>query len=513
MLESLDEPAGASRTAAMLARGKTQCRRGARWVSRVGANAWTTLRMTAYPYVLARLLSPVFSVSFLQRCNEAKLPSRLSPIMRGMRWWHVAAAALGVLLLIAALSSVRGDAPEVVADASSDAKQPTSDNEASRSASQRAADAETDKAPPGPGAAAPQERASSSNACLPFGAYPSLPFGERLHDALKAQQRPGICDLFGHAEEAVLGWFSHAPGTAAVALDGVPGLRELVLATAEGRSDAPVASLWFYAGKLVAIRLQQHRDATRLDFDDVLAMLETEPEKQQSFTHGAGMQFDDRSMRVRYHFVAGRSLLVFSDRDAMRALDEVVQRREQALVKVSEGERQLQNRRLDAARSSFRAAAQTAPSLGLPWLRLCEVSAQKEDFDAVQQAALEAEKISEDARVKAEAHAFIAMFRLWQGDVAQALDAWETASRLHPGAPRYSEAIDELRSGAFSAERVALTVARMSCMKQRGSTERGVLIRGNFKDTETYFAALRQVRTAEDFTQLEARFRKSECGP
>jgi tetratricopeptide (TPR) repeat protein len=290
-------------------------------------------------------------------------------------------------------------------------------------------------------------------------------------------------------------------------------LRELVLATAEGRSDAPVASLWFYAGKLVAIRLQQHRDATRLDFDDVLAMLETEPEKQQSFTHGAGMQFDDRSMRVRYHFVAGRSLLVFSDRDAMRALDEVVQRREQALVKVSEGERQLQNRRLDAARSSFREAAQTAPSLGLPWLRLCEVSAQKEDFDAVQQAALEAEKISEDARVKAEAHAFIAMFRLWQGDVAQALDAWETASRLHPGAPRYSEAIDELRSGAFSAERVALTVARMSCMKQRGSTERGVLIRGNFKDTETYFAALRQVRTAEDFTQLEARFRKSECGP
>jgi len=136
-----------------------------------------------------------------------------------------------------------------------------------------------------------------------------------------------------------------------------------------------------------------------------------------------------------------------------------------------------------------------------------------EAFERAAEIASEILETSREGTTRARARWVAAVAALASGDRDAALEHLRAAAGDDPAAAGARESARELETGSYRAERVALTAARMSCRGKKGdeSTVGGILARGNFPDTATYFRALREAKADAAYDAHFEGFVRSEC--
>jgi tetratricopeptide (TPR) repeat protein len=417
---------------------------------------------------------------------------------------HAAAAGLGVVvvlvvILVAALGGGKKKAPETA---------PTVAPKAAAAAPEKVV------APARGGA-----RPAASTACRALGEYPEFPWKDRVGAIAKAASKPGVCGVFGMSPQAVAAALNDLPQVAQSGYDLVAG-GGLLEAFPGGKLDrrAPSAELLFVGDGLFEIRLN-YLD-TEKDALDEKAMKKALGDPLESVTDELGhkvVRFKDGDViveRVEKKWYGRTHLtLVLASALARQALAAERENGTKAEAKFEEGEAGFAARAYDKAVAAYEAAEKLVPSYGLAYAREGLVLVRTERFEEGAKVADKALAASRESRVRAQAEGLKAVAALRVGDKAAALARFKDAAGLDPAEALFAMSATELETGKYAVERVAVTAARMSCMDKKKNewSAEGLLARGNFADTKSYFAALVEAKKNPRYKSLYKIYTKTEC--
>jgi tetratricopeptide (TPR) repeat protein len=355
--------------------------------------------------------------------------------------------------------------------------------------------------------------------CRKWAEYPQLPWREHLEAASKAVGADGPCGLFGASASQVAGALEALPRVGPSGYDLIPGGELLeVFPTGKAERRGPSIELLFVGGKLFEIRLSYREtislDVSAGDFGDLLG---TKPEKTKDFLDRKVQRLADNDVAIEFveEEWYGRKLkTVVLASVAMRgALESGRANREAAEKDLVAGDAALAKWDVNGALARFQAASDKVPTYGYAYARQGLALTRLEKFDEVEKVARKALEASGENRARAEAFGLLAVAALFRGDVAKAIASFESAAAADPANAFFTMSANELKTGAYTVDRVARTAARMECRGDKGlkATEQGLLARGNFPSLEKYFEAIRKASSDPAFAKAKKEFAKREC--
>ncbi|MDD5310045.1 MAG: tetratricopeptide repeat protein [Deltaproteobacteria bacterium] len=421
---------------------------------------------------------------------------------------HAAAAGLGVavILVVVLVAALGGEtqAPPVATTA-------------------RVASVKTVTTPSAPVKAATPApngvKPAATDACRPLSGYPEFPWKDRVATLVAAASKPGVCGVFGMSPRAVAAALKDLPQIAPNGYDLVAG-GGLMEAFPGGKPDrrAPSAEFLFVGNGLYEIRLNYLDTGKGALNEEEMKKILGEP--AESLTDELGrkvVRFKDGDVvveRVEKKWYGRTHLsLVLASASARRSLAAERAGSVKAEAKLEEGETEFAARRYDKALAAYREAEKLVPSYGLAYVREGLVLVRTERFEEGAKAGDKALGASRENRVRAQAEGLKAVAALRAGDKATALERFKSAASLDPAEALFPMSAGELETGKYAVERVAVTAARMSCMdtKKNEWTADGLLARGNFVDTKSYFAALVEAKKSPKYKSLYKLYAKIEC--
>lgn len=461
---------------------------------------------------------------------EAKgWPAGLVKILGKVRFAHLIGAGvvlIGLIVLIVAIAAGGSDEPEVVAAAPPAAAAPAGKPAAPDQAVPASPKTGKPAAPSAPTAPAPTPAAEQPAAAVPaagtscraLGEYPTFPWKDRLAGVLGKLGAAGICGLLGSGASQVAAAFEGTPMVGPGGYDLIAGGGLLDLFPG-GKADrrAPSIELLFVGDKLFEVRLK-YRDTVGKDLEEkALAAVFEEGEKLKDHLGRKVTRHLDGDVVIELleEKWYGRTLrtLVFASQPIRAALESGRAAREAAEVALNDGDALLAKRKFDEAGAKYRDAEKLVPSFGLAFVKQTLLLIHEEKFDDVPAMAGKVLAVSREPSVRAQAHGMLGVAALFGGDKARAIAEYQAAAVDDPAQSLFSMSVAELETGKYDTARVALTAARMECLKRKKSsyTFEGLRARGNFPSMKDYFDVMRVAKKDPKFDQLQKQWVKMEC--
>ncbi|MFO8070236.1 MAG: tetratricopeptide repeat protein [Polyangia bacterium] len=358
---------------------------------------------------------------------------------------------------------------------------------------------------------------SAGQDCRALADYPSFPWKGWLSSL--GAGKDGVCTLFGRSAEEISAELGEHPTVGPSGIDLIPGGRLLeVFPEGETGRRQPAARLLFAGGKLFEIRLE-YRDALagKVDGDELEELLDEPLEKTTDTLGRDVVRYGDGDMLVER--VAekwyGRTLesLVFASKQLRESLGEDLERREKALATLAEGDAALARKKHEEALEKYGEVAEKTPSLGRAHVKRATALVRLERFEEVPGAARKALEVSRDQSARADARGLLGVAALHAGEEDRALSHYKAAAKEDPANDLFPLSVKELENHEYQTDRVALTAARMECLKKKKieASHEGLLARGNFPSLGVYFDALEKARRDGRWKSLFKSYVRMEC--
>jgi tetratricopeptide (TPR) repeat protein len=368
-------------------------------------------------------------------------------------------------------------------------------------------------------AAPPRQIPESGKSCTPWSKYPQLPWREHLEAASAAVGASGPCGLFGASPSQMAAALKALPEVGPCGFDFVAqgGMLE-VFPTGKPDRRGPVMELNFVADRLFEIRLS-YRESIPLETDakEIGALFGAKPEKSKDFMGRKVQTVTDGDVVIEFveEDWYGRKLktVVFASAAVRAGLAAERSRRESAEKEMAAGDAALAKWDIEGALARYTAAADFVAAYGYAYVKQGVALTRLERFDEVEKVARKALEMSGDYRAHAEAFGLLAVVALYRGDVAKAIENFDSAAKTDVANGFFAASAQELKTDTYSVERVARTAARMECRGDKGlkATEKGLLARGNFPSLEKYFAVLNKAKVDPSFAKSKKEFAHWEC--
>ncbi len=458
--------------------------------------------------------------------EERGLPSWLVKVAGKIRMAHAIGAGavlVGLIATIIALAASGEEEPAEVAAAEGESGEAEPDEKPEGG----------DEAEPGeePGGASKKEeraapaREDEQEAALPAAGencraladYPSFPWKGWLSDL--GAGKGGICALFGLSVDEISARLGEHPTVGPSGIDLIPGGRLLeVFPEGETGRRQPAVRLRFAGGKLFEIRLE-YRDALagQVEGDDLEELLDepleetTDPLGRDVARYRDGDMLVERVTEKWY----GRTLesLVFASNQLRESLGDDLDKRNKALATIAEGDAALARKKYEEALEKYGQVAEKTPSLGLSHMKRATALIRLERFEEVLAAARKALEVSRDQSARADARGLLGVAALHAGEEDRALAHYEAAAKEDPANDLFPISVEELETHEYQTDRVALTAARMECLKKKKieASHEGLLARGNFPSLGVYFDALEKARRDGRWKSLFKSYVRMEC--
>jgi tetratricopeptide (TPR) repeat protein len=477
---------------------------------------------------LSFLLKYILADEFLDNAEAKGWPAVLVKVLGKLRWVHavgVGVLLVGLIIMIVALAA-SDDEPEPAGGPPAVADQPQAVPSAPGGKPGKPAAGAAGKQPQAAGtggktvaADAPDKPVpEAGKSCRGIDEYPSFPWKTRLTEAVSKAGAKGVCGLFGSAPSTLADAFA---GKAQVGPSGYDlikggGLLE-VFPVGKPNRRGPSMEFLFVGDKLFEIRFSYWDTAKKLDtksFGDLFEKPEEQPTDHlgRKITRLTDGEVILELLEEKWY---GRKLrtLVFASATIRSALEGDRAAREKAEKLVAEGDSLFGQRKYEDAIAKFDAASAALPRLGRALAKKALVLTRTEDFEQVEATAKKVLETSREQRVRAEAFGLIALAALFGGDKDKAITQFKAASAADPANALFAISHGELESGKYEMDRVALTAARMECLRKKKTTAtyNGLLARGNFPSSEAYFKVLRRAKKSPKFEKRKRDYMKYEC--
>jgi tetratricopeptide (TPR) repeat protein len=463
----------------------------------------------------------------LQVINKVKLSRKTADHLQKATRLHLLGVVLGLILLLFLITVIGGSDEKTKTEAAA-AAATDGDNSGSNSTSDTK---ESDdnlhksdqlnknaaKTATGLNSVNVTGKEESTIKCHSFGAYPGFLWSDLIHNLLIQLGKSAICDLFGEKSSDIKDAFAGSTIFFNTGFDGLKNATSLeVYPLAALDRDAQKIIFVFINDKLVKIILdfKSNKDASfnKKELDEILEV--------ESHTVRDIMGFKDTSIIDKdliIHFKEGRLMgktlkkLIFADKTMMESFKSEFTAYKNAKEALFTADTLFRAKRFKDADMAYRKAAALYDYFGAPYIGRARCALKREDFESAATFAKSAIEKSTDRVIHAKGHKIIAIFKLLKHDRQGALQHLVKAASADPATVYLSTLVKELKTGHYSTYRVALTAARMTCLNRIGASPEGVLARGNFVDSDSFFEALKIAKRDVKFNSFQKQHIRVEC--
>lgn len=334
---------------------------------------------------------------------------------------------------------------------------------------------------------------------------------------LSQQGKSGICELFGLSRNGFKSTFDGFSINGSGGLDGLDNSQILqVFFKGDPLRKSPKMELIFYDNKLFRIVLD-YKTLAKTDFNEKILedLLELAADKNKDHMGRNVTALEDGELLVKFvedtRNKKTSRMLIFSSKSITAGLRKELNNLKTAEKILFAGNKLFTAKNYRGAMKKFRDAGHKCPYYGIAFINLAKTAIRIEDFKGVSENASQALERSRDTRIQADARGLRALAALYNGDKSTALNQYKKAHLLDRENSYFAEAIQEIKTGTYQTARVAQTAARMSCLGKLKATSKGILARGNYLNTEVFFAALRTAKKDSKFNKLQKQFTQTEC--
>ncbi len=488
----------------------------------------------------AGLMRPLFSETTLRSFEMKGLPDGLLGLFEALRLVHALAAAAVIVIIVGVVVALSGEdaaeTPAEIAGADQEGKEkPEAPPKAKESEEKPEVAKEKQPAEDTAAKEAPKEKEAATappvpdlpGKCKPFSSFPKFPWSTHIDSLLDAAGKSGVCELFGTAPKAVASALKDSPQYGPTGYDLLPGAQLFEIfpvGTAERR--APTMEFVFIGEKLFEIRLNYGHFAGDGLKNTLFEAALGKPSESGTDLQGRKFKryFNDdlvveqKEKKDRYRRVFRE--VVFYSKAIHESLREKDQLRREAQAAFAKAMDAFNQRKSDKALKRFEKARGFIPEYGAAHVLAGITYVRQEMFEQADALAAKALQVSRDHRAHAEAKGLRAVAALYNKKKNDAIALFRSANELDPTNGEFGNAVSELDTGKYQPARVAKTAARMSCRKKKrrrlgkkdpGWTTEGILARGNFPSTKTYFKALRKAKRKREFKREFKRWKDWEC--
>jgi len=367
--------------------------------------------------------------------------------------------------------------------------------------------------------AAPRQIPEAGKSCAAWSKYPEFPWREHLEAASGKVAANGPCGLFGASVAQIAAALEKLPKVGPCGFDFIKegGLLELF---PTGKTDrrSPNMELLFVADKLFEIRLN-YRESVPLEIEakDLSEVFGAKPAKSKDWAGRKIQTVADGDVVIELieEEWYGRTLktMVFASAAVRQSLEREKSQRASAEKEIANGDAALAKWDIEKALSHYVSASDYVPAFGYAYVKQGVALTRLERFDEVEKVARKALERSGEFRAHAEAFGLLAVVALFRGDVAKAIENFDSAAKTDIANGFFASSAEELKKGVYAVDRVARTAARMECRGDKGlkASEKGLLARGNFPSLEKYFEVLKAAKVNPSFAKAKKAFAKMEC--
>ena len=357
--------------------------------------------------------------------------------------------------------------------------------------------------------------AAASGNCHPVSAFGAFLWHGELASLVEKSGYKAVCDLMGQSFASMVTALADDNPVMAGSIDGLPDTAALEIVPSDAAAlSAGGIRLMFHQTKLFRVVLDfgKARDIG-LDMDDIAEVLETKAEKNTSGELSV-TAVNDGAVRIELVQERGAEKLrelqftAIKLDDALANRLEAQRRARRFLIKAND---YVRRRQFSNAADAFQSAVDANDASGSAWVGRALAQLYLEDFSGARAAADKALTVSDDDMVHSMAAQALAVVFLRSGDLKAAIAQLEKAVSHNGDNAEATLALRELKTGEYGTERVAITAARMSCPEELGASLQGLLAKGNFPDTQTFFNALRRAKMDIQFERLKRDWVSREC--
>ncbi|MBN2716179.1 MAG: hypothetical protein JXX14_10020 [Deltaproteobacteria bacterium] len=351
--------------------------------------------------------------------------------------------------------------------------------------------------------------------CRAVSEYGSFMWQQELVSLLEKAGAKGVCDIMDQTFASMTAAFASLNPVMSSGLDGVPGSATLMVVP-EGADKAGAGGIIFVFYETKLFRVILDFGAAReieLDMDDFEAAFETEAERSNlgDMSVTGFVDGDVRIELVQHRGDVKRRELQFTVTGLDVGLEKKLTEQRTAERHLAKANGYMLRQQYSNAVDAFQLAADANELCGAAWVGRATAQLYLEDFSGARAAANRALTVVDDDRIHALASHVLAVISLRSGDVKGAIAALEQAVSKDAANGDAALALNELKTGKYSTDRVAMTAARMSCVQELGATLEGLLARGNFPDTQTFFEALKTAKMDIFFERHKREWVSREC--